>query len=91
EKRFEESSYRKILNVIENISDRTFSEAEMGVLAQGADEKDLVDSGLEETMINSYNELNELRKEHGIDLRTAAFLSAINKVGIIYNQMGIFP
>ncbi|WP_441000735.1 Glu/Leu/Phe/Val family dehydrogenase [Fodinibius sp. SL11] len=91
EKRFEESSYRKILNVIENISDRKFSEAEMGILAQGADEKDLVDSGLEETMINSYNELNELRKTHDIDLRTAAFLNAINKVGIIYNQMGIFP
>lgn len=91
EKRFEEASYRKILNVIENISDRTFSEAEMGILAQGADEKDLVDSGLEETMVNSYNELNELRKIHDIDLRTAAFLNAINKVGIIYNQMGIFP
>lgn len=91
EKRFEESSYRKILNVIENISDRTFTEEEMGRLAQGADEYDLVDSGLEETMISSYQELNELRKEHGIDLRTAAFLSAINKVGVIYEQMGIFP
>jgi glutamate dehydrogenase (NAD(P)+) len=91
EKRFEESSYRKILNVIENISDRSFSETEMSVLAQGADEKDLVDSGLEETMITSYKELNELRKKHDIDLRTAAFLSAINKVGIIYDQMGIFP
>lgn len=91
EKRFEESSYRKILNVIENISDRTFSEAEMGILARGADEKDLVDSGLEETMVNSYKELNELRKTHDIDLRTAAFLNAIDKVGIIYNQMGIFP
>lgn len=91
EKRFEESSYRKILNVIENISDRTFTEEEMGRLAQGADEYDLVDSGLEETMINAYEELNELRKQHNIDLRTAAFLSAINKVGTIYNQMGIFP
>ena len=91
EKRFEESSYRKILNVIENISDRKFTEEEMAHLAQGADEYDLVDSGLEETMINAYNELNSLRKEHDIDLRTAAFLSAINKVGIMYEQMGIFP
>jgi len=91
EKRFEESSYRKILNVIENISDRTFTEEEMGRLAQGADEYDLVDSGLEETMINAYNDLNKLRKEHDIDLRTAAFLSAINKVGTMYDQMGIFP
>jgi len=91
EKRFEESSYRKILNVIENISDRTFTEDEMMTLAHGADEYDLVDSGLEETMINAYQELNELRKKHDIDLRTAAFLSAINKVGIMYEQMGIFP
>lgn len=91
EKRFEESSYRKILNVIENISDRTFTEAEMTQLASGANEYDLVDSGLEETMIVSYEEINALRKKHSIDLRTAAFLSSINKVGIIYEQMGIFP
>ena len=91
EKRFEETSYRRILNVIENISDRKFTEEEMSHLAQGADEYDLVDSGLQETMITSYNELNQLRKEHDIDLRTAAFLSAIEKVGKIYEQMGIFP
>lgn len=91
EKRFEESSYRKILNVIENISDRQFTEAEMSKLAQGADEYDLVDSGLEETMITAYKQLNDLRKKHDIDLRTAAFLSAIEKVGIMYEQMGIFP
>jgi glutamate dehydrogenase (NAD(P)+) len=91
EKRFEENSYRRILSVIENISDRKFTEEELSVLAQGADEYDLVDSGLEETMVNSYNELNQLRKEHDIDLRTAAFLGAIEKVGKIYEQMGIFP
>lgn len=91
EKRFEETSYRKILKQIENISDREFTEDEMENLARGADEYDLVDSGLEETMINAYRELNELRREHNIDLRTAAFLSAINKVGVLYQQMGIFP
>lgn len=91
EKRFEESSYRNILNVIENISDRTFTEKEMYQLARGADEYDLVDSGLEETMIVAYDEINELRKKHQIDLRTAAFLSAIEKVGVMYEQMGIFP
>lgn len=91
EKRFEEGSYRKILNVIESSSDRSFTEEEMQELAHGADEYDLVDSGLEETMVNAYEQLNELRKEHNIDLRTAAFLNAIEKVGVIYEQMGIFP
>jgi glutamate dehydrogenase (NAD(P)+) len=91
EKRFEESSYRKILKAIEETSNHTFSEKEMNELAQGADEYALVDSGLEETMINAYQELNEIRKKNDIDLRTAAYLCAIEKVGIIYEQMGIFP
>jgi glutamate dehydrogenase (NAD(P)+) len=91
EKRFEESSYRKILNVVGDVSNRSFTEQELAQLANGANEYDLVDSGLEDTMINAYNELNDLRKKHDIDLRTAAYLSAINKVGIMYQQMGIFP
>ncbi|MFO7799304.1 Glu/Leu/Phe/Val family dehydrogenase [Rhodohalobacter sp.] len=90
-KRFEENSYKKILSVIETISDRKFTEDELAVLAQGGGERELVDSGLEETMVNAYNEINELRKYHGVDLRTAAFISAINKVGFMYKGMGIFP
>ena len=90
-KRFEENSYKKILTVIESISDRKFTEKELGFLAKGGGEEELVDSGLEETMITAYNQINELRKVHDVDLRTAAFISAIDKVGLIYGQMGIFP
>lgn len=91
EKRAEETSYRKILSVIENISDRSFSEEELERLGSGAGEYELVDSGLEETMIVAYNQINELRKQHDIDLREAAFLSAIDKIGVIYEHRGIFP
>ncbi|MDX1638666.1 MAG: Glu/Leu/Phe/Val dehydrogenase, partial [Balneolaceae bacterium] len=91
EKRAEETSYRKILRVVESLSDRTFTEHELQTLASGAGEAELVDSGLEETMVNAYREINELRKKHNIDLRTAAFVDAIEKVGIMYEQMGIFP
>jgi glutamate dehydrogenase (NAD(P)+) len=90
-KRFEETSYKKILSVIENISDRMFTEQELSYLAQGAGEYELVDSGLAETMISAYNEINELRKKHDVDLRTAAYISSIEKVGTIYESMGIFP
>lgn len=90
-KRFEENSFKKILSVIETISDRKFTTKELDFLAQGGGERELVDSGLEETMINAYNEINELRKLHKVDLRTATFISAIDKVGTIYEQMGIFP
>jgi len=90
-KRFEEDSYKRILNVIETVSDRKFTEKELKYLAKGAGEAELVDSGLKDTMVNSYNEINEIRKKHDLDLRTGAFVSAITKVGRIYEQMGIFP
>lgn len=90
-KRFEEDSYKRILNVIETVSDRKFTDKELKYLAKGGGEEELVDSGLKDTMVNSYNEINEIRKEHDVDLRTAAFISAIIKVGRIYEQMGIFP
>ena len=91
-KRFDETSLKKILGVIENISDRKFTDAEISNLAHGAEEYDLVDSGLEETMITAYQEIVDIRNKHDLDdLRTAAFISAINKIGIMYEQMGIFP
>jgi glutamate dehydrogenase (NAD(P)+) len=91
QKRQQESSYRKILKEIQNISDRSFSEEELKQLASGADEYDLVNSGLEETMIEAYNTTSELRKKYNIDMRDAAFLNAIQKIGVIYQKMGFFP
>ncbi|SMO69648.1 Glu/Leu/Phe/Val family dehydrogenase [Gracilimonas mengyeensis] len=91
-KRFDETSMKKILGVIENLSDRRFTQEELDNLAHGAGEYDLVDSGLEETMITAYQQIAEIRNEHDLDdLRTAAFINAINKIGIMYEQMGIFP
>ncbi|MBO6585050.1 MAG: Glu/Leu/Phe/Val dehydrogenase [Gracilimonas sp.] len=91
-KRFDETSLKKILRVIENISDRDFTDAELADLAKGAGEYDLVDSGLEETMITAYEQIAEVRDKHNLDdLRTAAFVGAIDKIGIMYEQMGIFP
>jgi len=59
----------------------------------GAGEEDLVNSGLEETMISAYDQIREIRMQNKDlpDLRTAAFLSAINKVAVSYLELGIFP
>jgi glutamate dehydrogenase (NAD(P)+) len=62
-------------------------------LAHGPDEIDLVNSGLEETMVTAYREIRELHhvrvpKE---SMRTAAFIIAIKKVALTYEQLGIFP
>jgi glutamate dehydrogenase (NAD(P)+) len=91
-KRFDESSFMKIVRELENISNKKFTDEEIDRLTHGAEEADLVDSGLEETMITAYQQIAEIRNEHSLnDLRTAAFINAINKIGIMYEQMGIFP
>jgi glutamate dehydrogenase (NAD(P)+) len=62
-------------------------------VSQGADEKDLVHSGLEETMSTAYLEIRDIRIRLGskTDLRTASFINAIDKIVLCYGDMGIFP
>ncbi len=91
ERRFEESSARRMLEAMQFMTNRSLSDDEIARISQGASERDIVDSGLEDTMISAYNQINELRKEHNTDLRTAAFISAIKKVAVTYERMGIFP
>lgn len=91
EKRYEEKAYLKLAKAIEEVSGKLFPMEKIKELSLGADEKDLVYSGLEETMIVAYQEINEIRKRHQTDLRTAAFVSAIDKIAIMYQQNGIFP
>lgn len=92
-KRFEQTAFDRMLRSIEAATSKTFSEAERQAIVRGADESDLVNSGLEETMINAYHEIREgWKKDHNIpDLRTAAFIIAINKIAISYMELGIFP
>jgi glutamate dehydrogenase (NAD(P)+) len=93
EKRFEEHAYRRLLKGIEGVTARHFTEEMLTVLAQGADEKDLVYSGLEETMSSAYQEIRETQKrlDGRADLRTAALVDAIDKIALCYLEMGIFP
>ncbi|TAJ55921.1 MAG: Glu/Leu/Phe/Val dehydrogenase, partial [Chitinophagaceae bacterium] len=50
-------------------------------------------SGLEETMIGATREIMEIWKNNPEipDMRTAAYVCAINKVGTTYAELGIFP
>ncbi len=93
EKRFEERAFRKLLMTVESMTGKKLTEAEMLSAASGPNEEDLVNSGLEETMINSYQQIREIKMQHGAkcDLRTAAFINAINKIVVVYADLGIFP
>ncbi len=92
-KRHEMANELAMLRTIEAATGKVFTDAERMQIARGPDEEDLVNSGLEETMISAYHELVETKAKHaGVpDLRIAAFLNAIHKVAKSYEELGIFP
>jgi glutamate dehydrogenase (NAD(P)+) len=93
EKRFSENMNAHILGQIEGLSGKQVSEKEKQFIMHGAEEVDLVHSGLEETMISATREIMEiwLSNPEIPDMRTAAYVSAINKVATSYVELGIFP
>lgn len=93
EKRFSENQTAELINTVENMTGKKISTAERNILLQGPREIDLVNSGLEDTMISAYHEIRDTFKNtNGVpDLRTAAYINAINKIGVSYEELGIFP
>ncbi len=91
EKRFQERSNERILAGVEHLTGLHFTPEEHERVSAAAGEEELVNSGLEETMISAYRELRAIQKERSVDLRTAAFINAIGKVAMAYQQRGIFP
>lgn len=93
EKRFNENMNMHILSQIEGLTGKRVGSSEREYILHGADEVDLVYSGLEETMISATHEImNEWKNNPDIpDMRTAAYVVAINKVATTYAELGIFP
>jgi len=93
EKRFNQQTYTNLVSLVERLTGHTIGQKEKDFLTRGADEIDLVRSGLEETMVVAYQEIREIlkRRKKVEDLRTAAFLSALKKVSSDYLALGIFP
>lgn len=93
EKRFTENLNAHILGQMEELSGKKVKEDEREFIMHGPDEVDLVYSGLEETMITATHEImNTWKSNPDIpDMRTAAYVVAINKVGTSYAELGIFP
>ncbi len=91
EKRMTEKNNERMLEGIEHLTGLHFPPDERFRATATVNEEELVNSGLEETMVAAYNELRVIQKDRGVDLRTAAFINAIGKVALAYQQRGIFP
>lgn len=93
EKKFNENMNSHILNQIEGLTGKNVTQQERNFIVHGAEEVELVRSGLEETMAQATREIMETwRANPEIEnMRTAAFVVAINKIGTSYYELGIFP
>jgi glutamate dehydrogenase (NAD(P)+) len=93
QKRLEERGQAGVLRAIEKLTGKALSEADREDLTQGQDEQDIVNSGLEDTMVVAYHALrDELKRTPALgDMRAAAFFNAINKVARAYLELGVFP
>ena len=93
EKRFTENLNTHILGQLEELTGKHVREKEREFIMHGPEEADLVYSGLEETMITATHEIMNCWKSNPTipDMRTAAYVVAINKVGTSYAELGIFP
>jgi glutamate dehydrogenase (NAD(P)+) len=93
EKRFDEDIHKGLVRALERMTGQRFSEKEALHLASGPGEEALVNSGLEETMVAAYHEIRatQRRLPEGVDLRTAAFVNAIDKIAVAYESLGIWP
>ena len=93
EKRFTENLNTHILGQIEELTSKKVNERERNFIMHGPEEVDLVHSGLEETMITATHEVMAVWRANPQipDMRTAAYVVAINKVANSYAELGIFP
>lgn len=92
-KRFEELSAKRMVQAIERAASKQLPQTERALLIRGAEEEDLVNSGLEETMATAFQQIRSVHTANRKipDLRTAALALAIDKIARSYMELGIFP
>jgi len=93
ENRYAENSNANLINTLEGLTGKTIPAENRLMIVKGASELELVNSGLEDTMIHSYHEIREtlLAKPGTKTLRTAAFVGAIDKIAVSYMSLGVWP
>ncbi len=91
EQRFEASKNARLLRAVEELTGSNFNQKVFDQVATGASELDIVNSGLEETMVSGFQQMREFALLKNADYRSAAVAIAIKKVATAYNERGIFP
>ena len=89
-KRYEEHRGEAILKAIEQISPNKLPKDMINQLVYGANEEDIISSGLEDTMRVAFQEILEMREKYNLDnYRMATYAIAIKKIEKSYLELGI--
>jgi len=81
----------KMVNAIESLACKELTDSEYDLVTHGSHERDFVYSGLEGTMTHSWDQILQTSKELKVNFRTAAYINAIDKIVLSYEELGMWP
>ncbi|KAF9144555.1 glutamate dehydrogenase [Mortierella sp. GBA39] len=87
-RKWEEAGKSKLLTLVEENAGRLLTPQERRAVIHGAEEHELVYSGLEDTMIGACEETRATAFAKNTDFRTAALVNAIQKISTVTTQSG---
>jgi glutamate dehydrogenase (NAD(P)+) len=92
QKRHDELRGHQMAAMLEEVTGSKVSDNLRSTITRGADELDLVRSGLDDTMRMSYQQIRDtLENDENInDLRTASYVVSIGKIARSYVDVGVF-
>ena len=91
QRRAQENQVSNLIEGIENMTGKTFPADFKSKSIEGSSEIDLVRSGLEDTMLETYKVISDVWNKHNEipDLRTAAMIVAVKRIAQSYGSLGI--
>ena len=91
-KRISIHAQQRMIAGVEAMTEGVFPQHLRDEIVQGIDELELVNSGLEETMVQGFQSIVEImQRDKTEDLRTAAFVCALRTMVTAYQELGIWP
>jgi glutamate dehydrogenase (NAD(P)+) len=91
-RRYQQISNHRLLGAISRLTGKSLPPEEAALLLQAPNEIDFVRTALENTMAIAYEKIREPWRRRALpDLRTSAYLGAIESVANAYTLDGIFP
>jgi glutamate dehydrogenase (NAD(P)+) len=88
-RKWEERSKNLMLEQVEKVSQRAVGDVERANIVKGPSERDIVYSGLEDTMSTAAQETFATANKHNCSYRVAAFINAVEKISVCYTDAGI--